>query len=66
MAEETRRAICVDPWPVGPIDQYTKIESGPWGYLTSYSDGTFEFSADIQPSREEILSLWGSRLTDEE
>lgn len=65
MAEESRRAICVDPWPAGPIEEYTTVDSGPWGYLTSYSDGTFDFSADVQPTREEILSLWGSRIRDE-
>ena len=57
-----KKIICVDPWPVNPIEQYTKIDSGPWGYLTTFSDGTFEFSQEKTPSQEEIISLWHGRF----
>ena len=57
-----KKIICVDPWPVYPIEQYTQIDSGPWGYLTTFSDGAFEFSQEKTPSQEEIISLWHRRL----
>ena len=56
--------VGIDPWPANPIERYTSIDSGPWGYLKTYNDGTFEFSQEVQPSREEILSRWGIRLSE--
>lgn len=64
--EVQRIIVSIEPWPAGPIDQYTRIESGSWGYLTTYSDCTFIFSQETAPKRSEILSRWGSRLDDEE
>lgn len=47
-----------EPWPKYGIDQYSKIEDGPWGYLILKDDGEFIIDDSIHPSENEILSRW--------
>ena len=50
-----------EAWPASSIDSYTHIDSGDWGYLVFYSDGSSEF-LNIKPSNEEIYERWGYTL----
>jgi hypothetical protein len=62
---EEKTIASVEAWPANPIDQYTAIDSGPWGYLTVCSNGETTFSQDSVPTRAEILERWGSWLPGE-
>lgn len=64
MAEE-KTIASIEAWPANPIDQYTTIDSGPWGYLTVFTNGETSFSQEKAPSRSEILERWGGRLPGE-
>lgn len=50
------------PWPANPIDTYTSIESGPWGYMVFKKYKMPYFCSDKRPSDEEIESHWGHRF----
>ena len=58
MSEDQKTIVERTAWPAGPLDTYTSIKSGEWGYLVVYSDGSFDFDKS-NPSEEEIVKRWG-------
>ena len=53
-----KTAICEEPWPAKPIDQYQCIEDGAWGFLLIFDDWTTEFDTSRQPDRASISLYW--------
>lgn len=58
MSEDKKNVIERTAWPANPIETYASIESGEWGYLVIFSDGTFDFEKS-RPSDGEIIARWG-------
>lgn len=54
-----------EPWPKYGIDQYSKIQDGPWGYLILKGDGEFMFDGSIHPSEKEIMVGGHTPLTEQ-
>ncbi len=57
-----RSIVSCEPWPQFPIEFYTSIASGEWGFLFVYSDGTISFDDSERPSDSEIEERWGYAL----
>lgn len=57
----SKTEVSREAWPAASISSYTHIDSGEWGYLVIYSDGSADF-LHIRPTDEEILSRWGYTL----
>ena len=50
-------------WPAAPIDTYSSIKSGGWGYLIYYKGIVIpEFSDAEKPTHQEIIDRWGTEI----
>ena len=58
----SKKILSKDAWPALPIDLYNTIEDGPWGYLIFFEDGDYCFRVTEEPTKEEIMALWGGYL----
>lgn len=54
--------VSVEAWPANEISSYTHLKSGNWGFLECYTDGSFKFVENVEPSQEAIIKRWGKAI----
>lgn len=57
-----RTLVDREPWWAQPPRRGQDELECTWGWLETYSDGSFEFDASTRPSDEEIKNRRGCRL----